>query len=273
MLDDITYLKAVIPSLFSSVIFAISFSEKGEFSFGTYLKGLAFLFLMSMAGAVHSPTPKPVILITGIFGIAALFGFGKLGVFIGRHLRGVTSIEDLESEISIVKESDSNHPLHPSEHVNIDAENIATIVEEIPTDPIQGLLARSYNEHLFGEMKNFEGAITYEASQFSFQGFSAFHIEHEMYFDELLKHHNIGKDEFIGAYWLETKYPFILTNKCLFLPNEKVLIPLANIRSFTVKGNFVQILKMKLLPDEEVTFKVRGLRSDVFEYVLKLSTG
>ncbi len=264
ILDDITYLKALIPSLLSSAIFAISFNQKGEFSFGTYFKGLFILLLMSIA----SPAHKPVILITGILGIVALLGGGKFGVYIGRHLRGVTSVEDLESEISIVKESESNRPLHPSE---IDAGNITTIVEEIPTDPIQGLLARTYNEHLFGEMKDFDGLIKDKASLYSFKGFSAAHIQNEMYFDKFLKHHNIGKDEFIGAYWLETKYPFILTNKCLFLPNEKVLISLENVRSFSVKGTFFQTLTMKILPDEKVTFKVRGLRSDIFEYLLKRS--
>ena len=193
-------------------------------------------------------------------------------MFIGRYLRGVTSIEDLESEISIVKESESNRPLHPSEHVNIDAENIAKIVEKIPSDPMQGLLARTYNEHLFGEMKNFDGSIKDEASLYSFEGFLAHFTKNEMYFDELLKQHNIGKDEFIGAYWLETRYRFILTNKCLFLADEKMLIPLENIRSFTVKGTFSQTLRMKIVPDEEATFKVRGLRSDIFDYLLKLST-
>lgn len=161
--------------------------------------------------------------------------------------------EDLESE--------NNRPVHP----------IATIVEEIPADPMQGLLARSYNEHLFGEMKKFDGSIKDDASLCNFERFSAHFKKNKIYFDEFLKQHNTGKDEFIGAYWLETKYRFILTNKCLFLADEKLLIPLENIRSINVKGTFSQTLRMTIVPDEEATFKVRGLRSDIFEYLLNLS--
>lgn len=167
--------------------------------------------------------------------------------------------------------SESDGPLHPSESDNTSA-TIAAIAEDFPAGSMPGLLARTYNEHLLGEIEVFDGSIKDEAGKASFERFSKHFEKNGKYFDRYLEKHSIGEDEFIGAYWLDTKYRFILTNKCLFLPDEEFLISLESIRSVKVKGTISQTLRIKTTSAEELVFKVRGLRSDIFNYLLEVSS-